>query len=102
MQINEMWLLFLTVLLCAHEYEIKKILTTIKQHYRVDRRKIAFIKFILEGYDGMAMMKTMDPVKGIITLHISPGCEKHVKAILQDLKENILMQDVGAIPSKRD
>jgi hypothetical protein len=77
-------------------------LKTIKQHYRVDRREIAFIKFIFEGYDGMAMMKTMDPAKGIITFHIPPGCEKHVKAILQDLKKNITMQALVTIPPKRD
>ena len=68
----------------------------------MDRREIAFIKFIFEGYDGMAMMKTMDPAKGIITLHISPGCEKHVKGILQDLKKNITMQFLASIPSKRN
>jgi hypothetical protein len=77
-------------------------LKTIKQHYRVDRREIAFIKFIFEGYDGIAMMKTVDPAKGIITLHIPPGREKHVKAILQDLKKNIKMQALVSSPSKRD
>ena len=68
----------------------------------MDRREIAFIKFIFEGYDGMAMMKTMDPAKGIIALHISPGCEKHVKVLLQDLKKSITMQLLSGIGSKRD
>jgi hypothetical protein len=77
-------------------------LKTIKQYYRVDRSQIAFIKFIFEGYDGIAMMKTMDPAKGIITLHISPDCEKHVRAILQDLKKNIRMQPLASIPSEGD
>jgi hypothetical protein len=77
-------------------------LKTIKQHYRVDRSEIAFIKFIFEGYDGIAMMKTMDPAKGIITLHIPPGCEKHVRAILQDLKKNIHMQPFAAIAAEGD
>ncbi len=75
---------------------------TIKQHYRVDRREIAFIKFIFEGYDGIAMMRTLDPVKGIIALHIPPECEKHVRAILQDLKKSIIMQALVSNPSKRD
>ena len=68
----------------------------------MNRREIAFIKFIFEGYDGIAMMKTMDPPKGIIALHISPGCEKHVKALLQDLKKSITMQLLSPIGSKRD
>jgi len=77
-------------------------LKTINQHYRVDRREIAFIKFIFEGYDGIAMMRTLDPARGIIALHIPPGCEKHVKAILQDLKKNIHMQALVSIPAERD
>jgi len=77
-------------------------LRTINQHYRVDRREIAFIKFIFEGYDGIAMMRTLDPVKGIIALHIPPECEKHVRAILQDLKKNIHMQALVSIPAERD
>lgn len=68
----------------------------------MDRREIAFVKFIFEGYDGIAMMKTLDPAKGIITLHIPPGCEKHVKAILHDLKNNINMQALACIPSEGD
>ena len=68
----------------------------------MDRSEIAFIKFIFEGYDGIAMMKTMDPAKGIITLHIPPGCEKHVRAILQELQKNILMQPLASIASEGD
>jgi hypothetical protein len=77
-------------------------LKTIKQHYRVDRREIAFIKFIFEGYDGIAMMRTVDAARGVIALHIPPGCEKQVSAILQDLKKSIHMQVLAFVPSKPD
>ena len=73
---------------------------TIKQHYRVDRSKIAFIKFIFEAYDGIAGMRTTDPVKGIIKLHIVPGCEEQVDRILQDLKKEILIQRLATISSE--
>lgn len=73
---------------------------TIKQHYRVDRSKIVFIKFIFEAYDGIAGMRTTDPVKGIIKLHIAPGCEEQVDQILQDLKKEILIQRLAAISSE--
>jgi hypothetical protein len=75
-------------------------LKTIKQHYRVDRSKIAFIKFIFEAYDGIVGMRTTDPVKGIIKLHIAPGCEEQVDRILQDLKKEILIQRLATIPSE--
>ena len=65
--------------------------TTI-QYYRVDRREIAFLKFILEAYDGVCTIKTEDPVKGLISLRIPPGCQHQVMEILRHLKEDILIE----------
>ena len=65
---------------------------TAKRFYRVDRRRIAYLKFILEAYDGLAVVSTLDPEAGIIVLHISPGCEPDVERILQDLKRYIMME----------
>ena len=67
---------------------------TLKQQYRVDRREIAFLKFILEAHDGIAMLKTEDPVLGIVTMHIAPGCEKQFAEILQDLKKDIMIKPI--------
>jgi hypothetical protein len=58
----------------------------------VDRRQIAFIKFIFEAYDGIAGIRTTDPVKGIIKLHIAPGCQEQVEQVLRDLKKEILIR----------
>ena len=71
---------------------------TIVQYYRVDRRQIAFIKFIFEAYDGIAGMRTTDPAKGIIKLHIAPGCEEQVEQILRDLKKEILIRRLATEP----
>jgi len=76
-------------------------LKTTTQYYRVDRRQIAFIKFIFEAYDGIAGMRTTDPAKGIIKLHIAPGCEEQVEQILRDLKKEILIRRLATEPSKK-
>ena len=68
----------------------------------MDRREIAFIKFIFEAYDGIAGMRTMDPAKGIIKLHIAPGCQEQVEQILQDLEKEILIRRLATEPSERD
>jgi hypothetical protein len=65
---------------------------TIKRHYRVDRREIAFIRFILEAYDGLAIVKTLDPQTGLIEFQIAPGCEQDVEVILKDLQCSIMME----------
>ena len=61
-------------------------------YYRVDRREIAFLKFILEAYDGIGIIKTQDPARGVISIHIAPGCQKQVTEILQYLKKDILIE----------
>ena len=73
---------------------------SIIRHYRVDRRQIAFIKFIFEAYDGIAGMRTINPTKGIIKLYIAPGCEEQVDRILDDLKNKILIQRIATDPSR--
>jgi len=67
-------------------------LKTIKKYFRVDRREIAFLKFIFEAYDGIVTLTTMDPNQGIVLFCIAPGCEDVVEMILQDLKKDILIE----------
>jgi hypothetical protein len=67
---------------------------TTKKYYRVDRREIAFLKFILEAYDGLAVLTTIDSEKGIVVINIAPGCEADVEMILQDLKKNVMIENI--------
>ena len=70
---------------------------TISRQYRVDRREIGFLRFIFEGYDGIAILTTEDAQAGRISLIIAPGCEAEVDAVLADLARDILMEPVDAI-----
>ena len=69
-------------------------LETNKKYYRVDRSEIAYLRFIFEAYDGIAVVKTVDAQKGIIVLHIAPGCDDDVEYVLQDLKKDIMLETV--------
>ncbi|MEW6672092.1 MAG: DUF4911 domain-containing protein [Thermodesulfobacteriota bacterium] len=66
---------------------------TLLKYYRIDRREISFLKFIIESYDGIAMVRTVDPEAGIVALHIAPGCEPVVNMILNDLKREIMIEE---------
>lgn len=68
------------------------VLETTKRYYRVDRSQIAFLRFIFEAYDGIAVVTTVDPQKGIIEVHIPPGCENDADFILHDLKKDIMIE----------
>jgi len=60
---------------------------TIKLSFQVERRDISYLRWIIESYDGMAVLKTIDPYKAIVELQISPGCKTLVLELLDSLKE---------------
>jgi len=72
-------------------------LETIQEYYRIDRREISFLRFIIEAYDGIALLRTVDPGQGIIALHIAPGFEYEVHMILEDLKTSILIEPIDPV-----
>jgi len=74
------------------EYEMPK--TTRRQLYRVDRKAVCFIKFIFEAYDGIALIETVDPYAACIALHVAPGCEPEVEALIADLSREHLIEPV--------
>lgn len=69
---------------------------TIQKYLRVDRTRIAFLRFVLEACDGVATMTTLDPALGLVVLNIAPGCEAEVDQILSGLEERISMERVQA------
>jgi len=70
-------------------------LKTISRLYSIDRKFVGFFKFIMEGYDGIAVVETIDPQAAIIKLHIAPGCESDVDGVLAELQKEILIEPVG-------
>ena len=60
---------------------------TNKHIFKVDRREINYLRITIESYDGMAVVKTVDPYEALIELQISPGCETLVFELLDSLVE---------------
>ncbi len=60
-------------------------LRTTQHLYRVDRRDISFLRFILEAYDGMAVVTTRDAAMGIVSVTVAPGCQTVVASVLDAL-----------------
>jgi hypothetical protein len=69
-------------------------LKTITKYYRIERSEIGFLKFIIEAYDGLATLTTVDPEAGIVILYIASGCEAEVETILQELKKDIMLEEL--------
>ena len=70
---------------------------SITRSYRVDRRRISYIKFILEAYDNLAVVSTVDPRQAIIRIVTTPGCESLVNEIMKHFSRDFQVDsiDVG-------
>ncbi len=51
--------------------------------------RIAFLRFILESYEGLALMRTLDPAAGRVILYVGRGAERETGVLLASLAEKI-------------
>lgn len=65
---------------------------TVKQYYRVDRRRINLIRFVFEAYEGLAVVTTVDAASGKIVLAVAPGCESVAREVMSDLGKGFLIE----------
>lgn len=68
---------------------MKKALTTSLRTYRMDRRRISFLKSILEAYDNVAVLTTLDARQGLVKMIVAPGCEEVVDSIVVSLSDDL-------------
>ena len=62
---------------------------TQSRYFRLHRKDIAYFKFIIESYDGMAVVRTKDPYEAIVELMVAPGWEKDVDEVIEGLQREI-------------
>ena len=69
-----------------------------KAIFMVKREDIDYIRNTLESYDGMALVRTLDPYKALIEIYISPRCEEWIYELIYSLKrrEGIFFVRYGA------
>jgi hypothetical protein len=58
---------------------------TIFRYYQIESRNIVLFKSILEGYEGLAVVRTVHPEQGIVQLLISPDFINDVETILKKM-----------------
>ncbi len=63
---------------------------TNKHIFRVDRREINYLRVTIESYDGMGVVRTLDPHTATIEVRVAPGCEDHFSQLM-----NSLVKDEG-------
>jgi len=59
-----------------------------REIYRVKREDIDYIRNTIESYDGMAIVRTIDPKKALIEVYIAPRCERFIEELIDSLKKD--------------
>ena len=68
---------------------------SIQWQVEVDKKDIAYIVSIFEGYDDLAVVRTLDPALGLIELMISPDFLEDVRQLTEALSKEIPFQTIG-------
>lgn len=64
------------------------------RYFKVRHRDMVYLKFILEAYEGMNVMSTVDNVAGIIRIAIMEGFEADMDGVLAELGRQVAMEPV--------
>ncbi len=67
---------------------------TESRYFRVRREDIAYFKFIIESYEGMAVIRTKDPREAIVEVMVAPGWEKDLEEVLEGLRKEITIESL--------
>ena len=67
-----------------------------KRYYRLPRREIGYLRFILESYDGLAFMRTIDAGNGLVEIAWPPARTVDVEPLLAALEGEAGMVEVPA------
>lgn len=51
----------------------------------IARKDIAFLTKIMEGYDNLGLVSTVNAEEGLVTVHFTPGTEPMVRDIVSNL-----------------
>ena len=71
---------------------------TQSKYFRIHRKDIAYFKFIMESYEGMAVVRTKDSHEAVIELMVAPGWEKEVNEVLKGLQNEIFFEPLTLTP----
>lgn len=67
---------------------------TQSRYFRLRREDIAYFKFIIESYEGIAVVRTRDPREAIVELMVAPGWDKDLGEILEGLGKEIPIEPI--------
>lgn len=68
------------------------------RYFEIDPKDIVFIKAVLESYEGMVVVRTVEIGKPIIELLIANDFADTVEQIILELQKQVLMKEIPHSP----
>jgi hypothetical protein len=65
----------------------------------VDKKEIAYIVSVFEGYDNLAIVRTVDPARSIIELIISPDYLEDTRQLVGALSKEVYIRKLDSSTS---
>jgi hypothetical protein len=65
-----------------------------RKYFIIPPPEIHMLRFILEAYEGIGLVTTLDAALGLVEISIAPGCEEEVAQILKDEENNLHLRPV--------
>jgi hypothetical protein len=59
--------------------------------------EIHYLRFLLEAYEGMAIVTTLQPRLGLVRLSIAPGCEQDIESLLRSEQDQLGLSRVDSL-----
>lgn len=73
----------------------------IEIYLRIQRQDIALIKFVIESYEGLGIMRTIDRKKATVVVLAMPDFIDDVRAVLESLREHMDWHEIPP-PTEQD
>ena len=67
----------------------------IKKYFKLKCSDIALVQFIVEGYEGMATVTTVNPHTSIIRMAIMPNFLPEILILLENLKNKYNLEEIA-------
>lgn len=66
------------------------------RYFVIDPKDIVYLKAVLESYEGMVVVRTVEVGKPVIELLIAQDFAYYLKPVLQELQAHISLQEISS------
>ena len=72
----------------------------LKRYFLLDRRDVAYLKFIVEAYEGLATLSTLERTgeEALVRLTVLPSCAGDLDRLISALRQDIAMTETTPPP----